>query len=176
MGDASADTPTIVDGFLISMEMGERFLVDCSEAAKTKWINSRQRSIARGTEQKAVYIRFLICLRSLRALSVARTRFCSVSRDPDELPEEDDPESEPEKDDSEESINIYYYYYFIDGAYLQLPESEELELRRRRRNLSNFLGAGDSFFRLEAGLCAPPPPARFSSAARLYDGETLPTV
>lgn len=64
----------------------------------------------------------------------------------------------------------------IDGAYLHLPESEELELRRRRRNLSNFLGAGDSFFRLEAGLCAPPPPARFSSAARLYDGETLPTV
>lgn len=38
---------------------------------------------------------------------MARTRFCSVSRDPDELPEEDDPESEPEKDDSEESIKIY---------------------------------------------------------------------
>lgn len=51
-----------------------------------------------------IYIRFLICLRSLRALSVARTRFCSVSFDPDVLPEEEDPDSEPEYEVSEESV------------------------------------------------------------------------
>lgn len=57
-----------------------------------------------GHKGSCVYIRFLICLRSLRALSVARTRLCSVSLDPDELPEEEEPESEPEYEVSEESV------------------------------------------------------------------------
>lgn len=47
------------------------------------------------------HLRFLINLRSLRALSVARTRFCGVSRDPDELPDDEEPESESEYEVSE---------------------------------------------------------------------------
>lgn len=57
-----------------------------------------------GHKGSCIYIRFLICLRSLRALSVARTRFCSVCLDPDVLPEDEEPDSEPEYEVSEESV------------------------------------------------------------------------